>query len=49
MKQIEIRNQFDWAGEFQTMAKKISYCTSEKQMYRQLQAFKEDINKQGVI
>ncbi len=46
MKRMEIRNQFDWAGEFQTMAQKIARCASEEQMYRQLQAFKDDFNEE---
>ncbi len=46
MMQAEIRDQFDWAEEFQTMAQKIARCTSEEQMYRQLQNFKDDFNNE---
>ncbi len=39
----EIRSNFDWAGEFRTMAERMMYCTSEEQMYKALRMFKEDI------
>ena len=38
----ELRSNMNWAGEFQTMAEKLSYCTSEEQMYQTLRNFKED-------
>lgn len=39
----ELRSNFDWAGEFQTMAEKMRLCESEEQMYKTLRRFKEDI------
>ena len=41
-KEIELRTNLDWAGEFQTMAERMRLCESEEQMYRQLQKFKEE-------
>ena len=41
-----LRNQTEWAGEFQTMAYKMSSCTSEEQMYQQLRAFKDEFNSE---
>ena len=38
----ELRSNMNWAGEFQTMAEKLSYCISEEQMYQTLRNFKED-------
>lgn len=43
-KEIELRTNLDWAGEFRTMAERMMLCTSEEQMYRQLQRFKEEFN-----
>ena len=43
-KEIELRTNLDWAGEFQTMAERMRLCESEEQMYRQLQKFKEEFN-----
>lgn len=34
----------DWAGEFQTMAERMRLCTSEEQMYQQLNKFKNQFN-----
>ena len=38
----ELRSNLNWAGEFQIMAEKLSYCTSEEQMYQTLRKFKDD-------
>lgn len=38
----ELRSNLDWAGCFQTMAERMSLCTSEEQMYRALRKFKEE-------
>jgi len=43
-KEIELRTNLDWAGEFQMMAERMRFCESEEQMYRQLQKFKEEFN-----
>ena len=43
-KEMELRTNLDWAGEFQTMAERMRLCESEEQMYRQLQRFKEEFN-----
>ena len=43
-KEIELKTNLDWAGEFQTMAERMRLCESEEQMYRQLQKFKDEFN-----
>ena len=45
-KEIELRTNLDWAGEFRTMAERMMLCESEEQMYRQLQKFKEEFNNE---
>lgn len=39
---IELQSNLNWAGVFQTMANRMSHCTSEEQMYRVLKRFKEE-------
>ena len=43
-KEIELKTNLDWAGEFRTMAERMMLCESEEQMYKQLQRFKEEFN-----
>ena len=43
-KEIELRTNLDWAGEFRTMAERMMLCESEEQMYKQLQRFKDEFN-----
>ena len=39
----ELWSNLDWAGEFQTMAYRMSHCESEEQMYLALRKFKEEV------
>ena len=39
---VDLRSNLDWAGYFQTMANRMSYCESEEQMYKVLRRFKEE-------
>lgn len=39
-----MKNNCDWSGDFMTMSQKLALCTSEEQMYKILQDFKDDFN-----
>lgn len=41
---MDNKNNYDWSGWFRTMSERMIWCTSEEQMYKQLQKFKEEFN-----
>ena len=40
----DVLNNLDWSGYFRTWSEQLGYCTSEEDLYKKLNKFKNEFN-----